>query len=510
MRSDAATSDLVAVMALIAVFMTAAAIAGVTLLSYPPGDAAPAMLMHTEADPEEGNVYVYHDGGDPLERGRFTIFVDGADRTADAVLIDASGSPDTGWTSWKTGQVLIISADATASENPRVQIVGEGVSQTGSGWLLHDTGDGTGVGPTQTITSTPTGTVTPTLTATATPTSTPVNLVASFTASPTSGPAPLTVAFTDTSTGGATSWSWTFGDGGTSTLQNPSYTYAAAGTYTVTLKVTNAGGSDTETKVSFVTVTEHQPPTAAFSADVTTGAAPLAVHFIDGSTNGPTSWLWVFGDGATSTEQNPEHTYMAPGMYTVSLTVAKAGVSDIETKMDYIAVTPPPAKYDALLNTDNGKPGSLMPGGYLEFRVTKNDSYVTISGTRYDLVKDNRVKLVIGTDGNGEIYINGPRITTFSYNDVTLYINDVLKKEGKTEGIYINAHDTFASTLTLNVPSKNKWTKLSVDDNNLIDGDDSRQIVLYNMMPGTDGVMNLNSAQNKIWFVGSITDYTLG
>ena len=370
MRSDAATSDLVAVMALIAVFMTAAAIAGVTLLSYPPGDAAPAMLMHIEADPEEGNVYVYHDGGDPLERGRFTIFVDGADRTADAALIDASGSPDTGWTSWKTGEVLIISADAPASEVPRIQIVGEGVSQTGSGWLLYDTGDGTGAGPTQTITSTPTETVTPTLTATVTSTPTPVPLVARFTASPTSGPAPLTVAFTDTSTGGATSWSWTFGDGGTSTLQNP------------------------------------------------------------------------------------EHTYMAPGMYTVSLTVAKAGVSDIETKMDYIAVTPPPAKYDALLNTDNGKPGSLMPGGYLEFRVTKNDSYVTISGTRYDLVKDNRVKLVIGTDGNGEIDINGPRITTFSYNDVTLYINDVLKKEGKTEGIYINAHDTFASTLTLNVPSK--------------------------------------------------------
>jgi len=259
MKSDTAASDLIAVMALIAVFVTAAAIAGVTLLSYPPGDAAPAMLMHIETDLEEEVVYVYHDGGDPLERGRFTVLVDGADRTADATLVDASGSPDTGWTSWKTGQVLIIADDALASENPRIQIVGEGVSRTGSGWLLHDTGDG----PTQTITSTPTGTVTPTQTATATPTATqtatstptPVPLVASFTASPTSGPAPLTVTFTDTSTGEPTSWAWDFGDGGTSPLQNPSHTYASAGTYTVTLTATNAGGSDAETRIDYVTVT---------------------------------------------------------------------------------------------------------------------------------------------------------------------------------------------------------------------------------------------------------------
>ena len=256
MKSDAATSDLVAVMALIAVFVTATAITGVALLSNPPGDAAPAMLMHIETDPEGGNVHVYHDGGDPLERGRFSIFVDGTDRTADAVLIDASGSPDAGWTSWKTGQVLIIGGDALASETPRIQIVGEGVSRTGSGWLLYDTGDGTGAGPTQTVTSTPTGTATPTQTATATPTpTTPVPPVARFTATPTSGPAPLIVAFTDTSTGGATAWAWDFGDGSPSNLQNPLHTYAAAGTYTVTLTATNAGGSDTETRTNYVTVT---------------------------------------------------------------------------------------------------------------------------------------------------------------------------------------------------------------------------------------------------------------
>jgi len=81
------------------------------------------------------------------------------------------------------------------------------------------------------------------------------------------------------------------------------------------------------------------PPEAAFTADVTTGPAPLTVQFTDQSTGDITSWLWDFGDSTTSTGQNPVHTYMAPGSYTVSLTVANTG-SDTETRVDYIVVTP--------------------------------------------------------------------------------------------------------------------------------------------------------------------------
>jgi PKD repeat protein len=79
---------------------------------------------------------------------------------------------------------------------------------------------------------------------------------AAFSGTPTSGSAPLTVSFTDLSTGSPTSWAWTFGDGGTSTAQNPSHTYSEPGTYTVTLTATNAYGSDVETKVGYVVVTE--------------------------------------------------------------------------------------------------------------------------------------------------------------------------------------------------------------------------------------------------------------
>ena len=136
MKSDTAVSDLIAVMALIAVFVTAAVIVGVTLISNPPDDAAPAMLAHMEREGE--TISIYHDGGDPLERGHFTILVDGGERT-DLKLVDASGNPSTDWTSWKTGQALVLSNDVP--ENPHIQIVAEG---SGS-WLLHDLGNGTAV-----------------------------------------------------------------------------------------------------------------------------------------------------------------------------------------------------------------------------------------------------------------------------------------------------------------------------------------------------------------------------
>ena len=143
MKSDTAASDLIAVVALIAVFVTAAAIVGVVLLSTPPGDAPPAMIARMAN--ESGTVTLYHDGGDPLEKGRFEILVEGENRVESFSLIDASGityGPDE-WTTWETGQALVL--DDLGREEPHVQIVGEGVSRSGSDWLLHDIGEATPV-----------------------------------------------------------------------------------------------------------------------------------------------------------------------------------------------------------------------------------------------------------------------------------------------------------------------------------------------------------------------------
>jgi len=163
---------------------------------------------------------------------------------------------------------------------------------------------------------------------------------AAFSGTPTSGCTPLEVCFTDASTGDPTSWSWSFGDGGTSTEQHPCHTYAAPGAYTVSLTATNACGTDTETKAGYIQV--GGPPTADFSGTPTSGCAPLEVCFTDGSTGSPTSWSWSFGDGGTSAERNPCHTYAAPGAYTVSLTATNGCGSDSETKAGYIQVGGPP------------------------------------------------------------------------------------------------------------------------------------------------------------------------
>ncbi|MBN1999693.1 PKD domain-containing protein, partial [candidate division KSB1 bacterium] len=145
---------------------------------------------------------------------------------------------------------------------------------------------------------------------------------AEFVGTPTFGAAPLKVQFTDQSTGDITGWSWSFGDGGGAISRNPYHIYNNPGTYTVSLKILGPAGSNTETKVDYITVQGGSiPPTANFSASPTSGPAPLFVQFTNLSTGDITSYSWTFGDGGTSTSANPTHTYNSEGTYTVALTV---------------------------------------------------------------------------------------------------------------------------------------------------------------------------------------------
>lgn len=154
------------------------------------------------------------------------------------------------------------------------------------------------------------------------------------------GPAPMVVSFTDlTSYDRATSWDWDFGDGTAhSTAQHPTHVYTAEGTYTVTLIATNSAGSSTKTKVGYITVVKYAPQ-AEFTVSAVSGRAPLTVAFTDLSDyDRPTSWLWDFGDGNTSTAQHPFHTYAAAGTYTVTLTATNNVGSSVKTKTAYINV----------------------------------------------------------------------------------------------------------------------------------------------------------------------------
>ncbi|RZN81367.1 MAG: PKD domain-containing protein [Winogradskyella sp.] len=138
----------------------------------------------------------------------------------------------------------------------------------------------------------------------------------------------------------ADSWFWDFGDGSTSTLQNPVYSYLFGGNYVVSLTVfdNNTGCGSTTTQLIQVTV-----PFPSYTSDVQSGQVPLTTNFTDTSLvsglQSITDWSWDFGDGNTSTAQNPTHTYINSGSYDVNLTITlENGCTDNITMIDYILV----------------------------------------------------------------------------------------------------------------------------------------------------------------------------
>jgi len=153
--------------------------------------------------------------------------------------------------------------------------------------------------------------------------------VADFTADVTSGNAPLEVTFTDTSTGVVTARFWDFGDG-TAVVENNSvtqnHTYLFPGTFSVSLLAANPDGQDKVEKPGYITVRPTgAPPQAWFTAMPQAGYSPLPVRFTDRSMGSPVAWRWDFGDGNTSAEKNPSHTYTRAGTYRVTLIVFSAG-----------------------------------------------------------------------------------------------------------------------------------------------------------------------------------------
>lgn len=88
----------------------------------------------------------------------------------------------------------------------------------------------------------------------------------------------------------------------------------------------------------FVALAWGQAPSANFNSDITGGCSPIVVNFKDLSTGNPTSWFWDFGNGSTSTRQNPSTTYFGAGTYTVTLTATNAAGSNTTVKTAYITV----------------------------------------------------------------------------------------------------------------------------------------------------------------------------
>ncbi|HWB93580.1 MAG TPA: PKD domain-containing protein, partial [Puia sp.] len=164
--------------------------------------------------------------------------------------------------------------------------------------------------------------------------------VADFSATPTTGCGPLTVQFKDQSSNSPLYWSWDFGNGQISSLKNPAVTYVNPGTYTVKLIARNTSGSNAIVKTDYITVNPY--PTPRFSANLTLACAPTDIQLTDQSTPGQgsiSSWAWDFGDGNTSSQQNPVHNYTQPGYYTISLKVTNSsGCSNTGTQTRYLRI----------------------------------------------------------------------------------------------------------------------------------------------------------------------------
>src|SRR5204862_6503318 len=176
---------------------------------------------------------------------------------------------------------------------------------------------------------------------------------------------PYDAFFTDTSNN-AVSWFWTFGDGNTSNQQNPTHTYNAPGYYNVTLTITDNNGCSHTTMLA--NAVYFDPFGASYTSIPLDTVYPLPVAFYANSV-GATGWYWTFGDGGTSTQEDPTHTYLASGLYTVTLTITNATCT--------LTYTTPPLSFGTDTVTGPVLPSPVLPqprAGCAPFTVAFNDA----------------------------------------------------------------------------------------------------------------------------------------
>ncbi|HSH65773.1 MAG TPA: PKD domain-containing protein, partial [Bacteroidia bacterium] len=138
----------------------------------------------------------------------------------------------------------------------------------------------------------------------------------------------------------------------------------------IRIQTTMANGARRKTLGTHGLCETNVPAKADFAADKTNGCGSLTVQFTDQSQNSPTSWKWDFGDGtATSTQQNPSHTYTVAGTYDVTLTATNTYGGDPVTKSQFITV-------------GNGKPYTAVKGGPVDYTSVGAGGYFNTNSDR--------------------------------------------------------------------------------------------------------------------------------
>jgi PKD repeat protein/endonuclease/exonuclease/phosphatase family metal-dependent hydrolase len=186
--------------------------------------------------------------------------------------------------------------------------------------------------------------------------------VADFSGSPTNGPAPLNVNFIDSSTGTPTDWAWDFGDGGNSTSQNPSHTFTA-GVWNVTLIASNATGSSTSTKTSYITA---WTPFQAWQVQYFTSIDnPDAAGNVDAD-----------GDGMSNMQEFLAGTDPTNSVSALRITsITKEGTNVVVTWMTSAGKT------NALQATSGDPGGGFVANGFADLFIVTNTVGTVTNGT---------------------------------------------------------------------------------------------------------------------------------
>jgi len=222
------------------------------------------------------------------------------------------------------------------------------------------------------------------------------------------------------------------------------YFFEAGNSYNVTITAQPGPSSTCADGVKFVKVSQPSPPIADFLADRLYGGAPFPVQFTDMSLGIVTEWLWDFGDGQTSTESNPSHEYVTPGLYTVSLTVTNASGPDTKIRENYINI---------LQSAENIYVGHGYSGDGL-FKKRTSEHLRDLGA-----VEDNGVFVYTSTEKNVTYFIH--------FVETPEAMDQALREEGAH--IVFNGHSNFGFGATF--ADEGEFAAQQIDDIYYIDDD---------------------------------------
>jgi len=297
--------------------------------------------------------------------------------------------------------------------------------------------------------------------------------VAVATADVVEGNAPLEVNFIgsdSTDDAGIVSYEWNFDDNtDISNEANPVHIFNEIGTYSVTLTVADAAGlSNITTILVTTTAAENQPPVAIIAVDKILGSTPLEVNFTGSNSTddaGIVTYNWTFGDGGTSTEANPKHTFIGIDEYTVLLIVTDAAGLENTTSIIITVV-----------------PATKTPITVANASVTEGTAPLRIQFTGEDLSGAENVTYAWDFDDDTTSRTASPsHIFTKpgTYNVVLTISNEAGVSSSETVIIIVNEAEELSFEFKLAPNPSTDFVEISFDD--AIDMDEVVGVMIHDM-----------------------------